>query len=327
VLLVAAARCRRWAFIAVVATIVIGMSACSSSGGAVATSSGDSGNSQVVRDYEVLLAPSLQGGTVGWCLTVVMSGQDACAVPEASTGPIVMETENCGGSDANVIVAYALVRQTVAVSIVGGPPIPTRTEPSLPNGLRAVFVEIRYQHVPSKETCPRFTPLDEDGKPITEGSTPTTPLAFQLPGLVRWQRRGSQRLPPGAHLPPGVCEISPIDLLRFSARSGIVVRRIVPSRVALGPVFTSCASTEYRSQESQMTAAVLLDAEHPGSKPAPLPGMKPAVGHAGVFQAHGSEGVLLGLRVPGAWLVVEEGGTDLQEPLTLLEHLHATVHL
>jgi hypothetical protein len=83
--------------------------------------------------------------------------------------------------------------------------------------------------------------------------------------------------------------------------------------------------------ETDLTAAVLLDAAHPGATPARLPDMKPLPGHAAIFEAPCSVGVMVARRIAGAWLVVEEGGedatSDWQQPLRLLEHLRATVHL
>jgi hypothetical protein len=52
--------------------------------------------------------------------------------------------------------------------------------------------------------------------------------------------------------------------------------------------------------------------------------MKPLAGHSGVFQALGWNGRLLGRRTQNAWLVVE-GGSSVEQRLTVLEHLHASV--
>jgi hypothetical protein len=95
----------------------------------------------------------------------------------------------------------------------------------------------------------------------------------------------------------------------------------------LGHAFISCASVKYFStNETAMTAAVLVNASRPGAPPAQqLPGAKPLPGDPGVVRALGSGGSVLAKRVPGGWIVVEEGGTGLQEPTALLEHLTAKI--
>jgi hypothetical protein len=82
------------------------------------------------------------------------------------------------------------------------------------------------------------------------------------------------------------------------------------------------------NEEHHLTAAVLLDASHPGATPSPLPGVQPLAGHPGIFEAPGAEGELAARRIPGAWLVVEEEDRiGLRVPVELLEDLHATVRL
>jgi hypothetical protein len=93
----------------------------------------------------------------------------------------------------------------------------------------------------------------------------------------------------------------------------------------IGRPFLSCVDTQYELNGSLLDAGVLLDATHPGVAPAALPGMRPVAGHGGVVQAPGWDGKLVGLRTGHAWLLVE-GGSSLQQRLTVLEHLRAAVH-
>ncbi len=309
----------------VVFVCMIGVASCSGVSGTVTTAHvRDNSVLQTPRDYHVLLAPILRGGTAGWCLTVVTEHHSSCAVPEASDGPVFVE--NCERvGPATIGVSALTTNKTTAVSIAGGPLIPTRAEPSLADGLRAVFVEIHYQHRPKHEACPKYEPFNPMGKPVGVGRAPDIPLGIQVPGRVEWRRvekRGTVRPP------DGVCEIGPFDLPQFSAHGGIVVRRIVPSQVPLVPAFASCASTDYFSRAGILIeAAVLLDASHPGIEPARLPGMKPVARHPGTFEAQGPEGRLVGRRIHGAWLIAEEGDSGRGESLSLLEHLRATVNL
>jgi hypothetical protein len=280
--------------------------------------------SQIVRDHEVLVVPIIQGGAAGWCLRNVMAPKSPCGVPEVSGGPIF--AEGCNASSPTVIEVYALTsKRTAAVSVGGGLAIPTRVEVALSGGLRAALVEIRYSEHPDLEKCPGFTPLDASGRPIRSGQALRSPLGVLGRGVVQWRRR--DRSGP-VHLPHGVCVVGPTDIPGFSARLGTVVRRVRPSRGLFGRAFASCVSTEYFSRTNGLlSAAVLLDATNPGSAPGPLPGMKPVRGHPGVVEAPGPGAELVARRLRGAWLVVQEGGAGLREPLTLLEHLYATVHL
>jgi hypothetical protein len=307
--------------VALVCTVAI--SACGSIGAAATARKPGNGASasQVVRNFEVLLVPNLQASTAGWCLTAVVKGKGGCDVPQTWNGPVF--AENCVISPPADIEAYALTTSDVsAVSVDGGPHIPTRAEPSLMEGLRAVFVEL---HGPvasqtNKGSCPSFTPLDGQGRPIMHEIKPGPPLQVTLPGRREWQHP--------AHPQRGTCVLGVENLRGYVARWGNVATQIKASRGLIDHAVLSCVDAEYFSpEEASMDTAVLLDAAHPGSEPALLPGMRSLPGHHGIFEAPGSEGLLVGRRIPGAWLVVEEGGTGLQEPLLLLEHLHATVDL
>jgi len=136
--------------------VVAAASACASDGTATVNPRSTE-ESQVARNYSVSLVPTIQGGTAGWCLTVLRRDRGTCEVPETSTGPVFAESEACGSGGASEMSAYALTREDVVdVSIAGGRPIPTRTEPMLPRGLRAVFVEIHpevFQQQQLAEIC------------------------------------------------------------------------------------------------------------------------------------------------------------------------------
>jgi hypothetical protein len=71
---------------------------------------------------------------------------------------------------------------------------------------------------------------------------------------------------------------------------------------------------------------VLIDAARPKATPAPLPAMKPLVGHPGVFKALGSHGPILARRIPRAWVVVS-GGQSEQQRLSVLRQLYAVNRL
>jgi hypothetical protein len=84
----------------------------------------------------------------------------------------------------------------------------------------------------------------------------------------------------------------------------------------------------FYEEEDRLDSAVLLNAQHPGAEPPPLPAMKTLAGHPGVFTSPGIEGERLARRIPSAWLVVEESDQiGLKIPLALLESLSAEINL
>lgn len=93
-----------------------------------------------------------------------------------------------------------------------------------------------------------------------------------------------------------------------------------------GREFVDCVRTTYLLRNWPIEADVLLDAEHPGSTPAPLLALRPLHGHAGVFAGPGEEGDTVARRIPGAWLLVAKG-EGLRQRLAFLGHLHVTKHL
>jgi hypothetical protein len=295
--------------------------------------------SRPTANSHVLLVPELQGGTARWCLATGYQtrteGSDGCGVlTKTSTGPTLTE-EGCDESETGIHLYALTTSEVAAVSVYGGTPIPTTTNATLPDGLRAAAVEVlRHNGNPSIGLhCPRMTPLDAHGKPIRDAGKRATRLRFanRLPGTKRWDR-GVPGEHPGwnARRPAhGACELRATQLPReTSARWGSVATVIRPEKGLVGQALLSCVDiTYFYLGEHALTAAVLLDASHPGATPPPLPGMKLLAGHPGIFEAPDSQ-EMAARRIPGAWLVIEENdGIGLRVPVELLEHLHATVHL
>jgi hypothetical protein len=80
--------------------------------------------------------------------------------------------------------------------------------------------------------------------------------------------------------------------------------------------------------------ALLLDAHHPGTLPAPLPGATPVTGHPGVVnEQSGIFGDVTGRRVGDAWLVAESSShlslrtSALPQRLAVLDALRTCVRL
>ena len=286
------------------------------------------GVSQLARSDEVLLEPSLRGGTAGWCVSVVATEIGAC--PPIGTPPIL--SEGCGPHEysSHLMEDFALTTSQVAnVSIEGGAPIATRAESVLPDGLRAVFVEIHSQKaLDRRRRCPQFSPLGANGEAIPRSDQSEVVLAAALPGRVVWQSPLRQ--------PHGACGISTTHLPGVAERRGSAATRIIAVPGLIGRAFLSCINVSYHAYlpedgETDLSATVLLDAAHPGSTPAPLPGMKPLPNHLGIVKAPSSDGDMVARRISGAWLLVkengEEGSSGLRLSLTLLEHLRTTINL
>ncbi len=329
-----------WRMILVVMAFVClaGASSCSSATSVSQTQPYGVYVSRAVPNSHVLLVPELQGGTAGWCLATgyetSKEGSSGCEeLTKTSTGPIV--AESCEESETRIRIFALTTSEVVAVLVYGGAPIPTTTNATLPDGLRTAAVEVlRHDGHPSIGLrCPRMTLLDADGKPIRDAGRRAARLRFasRLPGTKEWDR-GVPGQHPGWNARPqahGACELDATQLPReTSARWGNVATVIRPEKGLVGQALMSCVDiTYFYLGEHALTAAVLVNASHPGATPPPLPGMKPLAGHPGIFEAPDSD-AMAARRIPGAWLVVEEeDDIGLRVPVELLEHLHATLHL
>jgi len=227
---------RRPLILAAACACAVYVSACASGGDPshpAARSHGASQHVVIAQDDEVLLVPVLRVGTAGWCVVVARKELGGCS--PSSTAPILREGCDASRTAPYVTEAFALTTgEVTAVSIAGGAPISTRAESVLPDGLRAVVVEIHGQAgqaLPGgRYRCPSFVPLTAHERLIQRSAITSMPLTVTLPVRLPW--RGP------AHPPPGVCEISAAHLPGVSARSGSVASGIrsypwlVPSRRA-----------------------------------------------------------------------------------------------
>lgn len=288
----------------------------------------DTGTSgtQTVRQTHVLLLPSIQGGLEGWCLAT-RPGQ--CEGARAFEGPIVAQSESGQGPPQHQIATVVTTSEVAAVSIDGGQAIPTQGDAILPDHLRTVVVEVQggpSVRVPGFGIGPKplqVIALNSKNEPI-QWAVPRGSLLFVTPSR-RWESP--------AKAPRGPCELHIEPMPGLMAERGLVVDRVEPHvGLRVRPIL-SCVSTSFSFKGSQLTAAVLLDATHPGTTPTSLPAMRPLAAHSGIFEALGGaiggladNGRILARRVPGAWLVVSGSESEAQR-LALLEHLHATVHL
>jgi hypothetical protein len=294
--------------------------------------------SRPVPNARVLLVPDLRGGWAGWSVatgyrTATEGSSGGGEITATSTGPIFAQA-GCEANEAAIQIYALTTSEVAAVSVYGGPSIPTMTNATLPDGLRAAAVEVvrRNGHPNIGLSCPRLTALDAHGKPMRWRGNPGGPQAFKLPGTKKWTRGAPSEHPAGnaRHPAYGACELTATRLPpETSARWGSVATKIRPVKGLIGQAFLSCVNiTYFYLGEHALTAAVLLNASHPGARPPRLPGMRPLAGHPGIFEAPGDGNEMAARRIPGAWLVVEEGDRiGLGVSVEILEHLHPTIRL
>ena len=268
-------------------------------------------------EWSVRLVPPTigeAGGAIEHSLPHVFGWDWSARVTE--TAAVVTESWSSSGPPA-VSSGYAVTLERVrAVSVEGGAPIPTRAQPDLPGGLRAVAVEVPGEDIFERRTGPlRFTPLDEHGNALEAFQrTLRRPLEPDIRSWVAPKR--PQYGVCGIHVAGvrGLIEKRGAVLAHISAVNGIIDRGLLP-----------CADTGYKLGSWPLDVSVLLDAPQPGrSAPVAIPGMHSLAGHPGVFSEIIPGEKLLARRSHTAWLLVE-GGEGLSERLAVLAHLHATI--
>jgi len=149
--------------------------------------------SRPVPNSHVLLVPTLRGGWAGWSLatgyqTAMEDSSGGGQLTTTSTGPI-FAGQGCEEDETSIQIYALTASEVVSVSVADGAPVPTTTNPTLPDRLHAAAVEVlRHDGHPSiGRDCPRLTPLDADGKPIKWAGRAGRPQAFRLSSTRRWR--------------------------------------------------------------------------------------------------------------------------------------------
>jgi hypothetical protein len=166
-----------------------------------------------------------------------------------------------------------------------------------------------------------LVPVDAGGRvipvrPSNQDGFPSTAF-WQAPGAVRPTIHEPPYHGP-THPGPGACELGQSGLSGLTPVWGHTLARIMRVTSAQGELLLSCIDTHYYLHRWPLTASVLINAQHPGAAPGPLPGARPVVGATGVvdFPSAG----LSGRRVGNAWLVVS-GGSGTAQRLRVLAAL------
>jgi hypothetical protein len=269
------------------------------------------------------ISPDLQAGEISWC---VWNGS-SCDYGTAALGSPAF-----GYDVSNGIVLTA--PQVAAVRIGNGPIAPTHGDPQLPYGFRLASpkpTRVRFRlgnHIVSGYPSEAVTALDSAGRVIPSD---------HAPGDIPPQEQTRSWLFPSRPA-LGSCSLAVKNSTQLEMGSGSVVTSVVADPGIIGHAFLPCINADLYSLQTTATgpqnayrstleAAVLLDAESPGSTPAMLPDMRPVLGRPGVYD---QPSALLNLSPPSsglsaeragnAWLVVA-GGTGTQQRLRVLANL------
>ena len=279
--------------------------------------------------FNVRLWPMVETvGQAGWCTVIEENGRtgaSACGGVATASQPFVMvQGEGVGGSHRWTTVAVTLP-EVAGVLVEGKTPAEgaarasTTPLPGLPYGLRGARIVTRSEEPSGR--LPRHRPpgpksvvaLNAAGQPISYNPARTIP--FQ--GAIRpWRSPGQP--------PRGPCELRASGVPGLVARGGKVMSDIrpYPQRI-FGRAFLACIDTEYQLHHMPLDAEILLDAAHPGTRPAAIPGFKAVPGAPGFFSEGGA---LTARRAANAWLIARQG-SGLAQRMRLLRHLTPTVKI
>ncbi len=316
-------RRRRIAFVTLVAAALIGVVGWALGGRASHATPvhGDAANRAFAVDvsdphasaFNIRLVPSFTVGYVGWCIVPEegrRTGGSACGGPPFSSSPF-LEEFGWGSPPSHHETMIDVTTPQVAAIRLDGRVVQTVALPGLPYGLRAARIVVPFEALQHREDGMSVA-IDAAGQPIA-------------PGPAGYERRapvGSWRYPGRpAH---GVCGLHASGAPEFSVRGGEVLTalRALPGEI-VGHAFLPCVETEFRFQNVPVDAEVLLDATHPGTRPAPLPDWRPVAGAPGFF-AEGAGATAT--RYANTWLLARQG-SSLAERIRLLRHLTVTLTL
>ncbi len=262
--------------------------------------------------FDVRLVPTLAVGHAGWCVVIEehgTTGGSACGGAPTTASPFLQEY-GWGQAGSHRETEVAVTTPQVRAILVGGRhPVATLAVPGLPYGLRAmrVVVPLKRPYGPG----PSLVALDGAGHPLAPG-TPSDPGQATVRS---W--RGTRQPASGA------CRLHASGVPGLGERGGQLATAVIPFPGQLiGHAFVSCIDAEYQLQGMPIDAELLLDAAHPGARPATLPDWRPVRGAPGFF----FEGGLTARRYGNAWLLARQG-SGLAQRMRLLRHLTVSVRV
>jgi hypothetical protein len=273
------------------------------------------------------LTPNLVGGSYGWCLTIDGGGSCPIVPTVGDLAGVMVSTEPRVHAE---VITVLLPPEAVAV-LVNGKRLPAVTLASLPYHLRVATITIPRPSTPAAPTS--------NGPPQPPAPpTPQSLLAVNAQGRVLRSTRAATGEPSAVRIawwqrptavPNGPCQIRAHGIPGLKPEWGHVASSIkpYPERI-VGRAFYSCMDTEYYLHNWPLDAAILLDAQHPGSTPAAIPGLERLRGTPAFYNGPGDgfHGPETAIRKGNAWLIVA-GGSGLHQREEVLGHLKASVHL
>ena len=308
--------------------------------------------------YRITVFPDLPAGGAGWATGFAFSrnGQLTSGGQAGGLYPTARDPIFGGagvgyisvGPQTSASVTFSLTGPEVAAIRFDGRNIRTFISSQLPAGDRvAVFflpagapapVVAGFERITGGTTrvpagpgrssrrirAAALVPLDAAGQAIpVSRSNPSA-----SPSTAFWQ--APTAVTPTIHEPPyhgpthpgpGACELGQSRLPGLTPEWGHTLARITPITSAQGELLLSCIDTHYYLHGWPLTAAVLVNAQHPGAAPGPLPGATPVASATGTVDSPGSS--LSGRRIGNAWLVVS-GGSGTAQRLRVLTALQIT---
>lgn len=262
------------------------------------------------------ISPALEGGSYGWSV-IESDGGGCCTLPQENAGGTAIGALTGWTGNSREEAATALLSDRVTGIVAAGDRAHLVTLARLPYGLRIVQIRFpRHSRHLFGEGAPALLALGAHSKPIGYMTQPEG-----VGTVVRWWQKPQP-------LPAGPCQLRAGGVPGLQPQWGHVAVAIRPyPRKIIGRAFFSCIDTEYYLHNWPIDTAILLDAQHPGRTPAPIPRMKPMRGAPGVFTAPGDwHGELTATRRGNAWLLVA-GGSGSKQRLEVLHHLTATISL
>jgi len=284
--------------------------------------------------FNLRLTPSFENvGRAGWNVVIEENGSygggTGIGVIHPSMPFVSVSGSSEGGSHLWTTVAVTLP-EVSAVVVEGKTRVATEALPGLPYGLRAARVVTPFEEPHSfpgpllggQRGIPPIAALGANGEALPQASTRET-REDPVQGTVhRWSRaNGPAR---------GSCQLHASGGAGLVAERGATLSDIRPYPGQIfADAFLVCSATLYSLDGHQLRAYVLLDAAHPGTAPAMIPGLEPVPGAPGIYGGnsgyYGGPTNLIARRAGEGWVAVQGAGPA--ERTQLLEELSATIDL
>jgi hypothetical protein len=292
----------RWAFGLLGMLVCVGLSSCAraaavgrrSAAGHVETAA------HAVRG-DVVLTPATEAGWAGWCMQLLGAERFEGCADVRSHGLVLAERWARGAANGDIRGVAVVQDNVAAVRLANGVVMPTRGESNLPEGMRAVVIEIAGGG------------RDASAAIIAGGFIALNSRKQRIPSSVRSRRilghevRSSGWQVPGVQS-QGMCRLAVAGSSGFQPVRGGVAREEGSYDGLAGRALLTCASVEVVvSGGNSLLGGLLVDAANPGAPPGALPGMRLLPGHEEVYEVPGERGQILAKRVSDMWLFVSSG--------------------